>query len=65
MITVCYLKKFVNGNLKGLTYPTVVTFDRLETAEEFADILEKHSIEPVKANFSSDYTCHNVTIVEE
>jgi len=65
MYKVKFLKYFVNGNLKGLSYDSSLTFFSLESTCRYVSFLHNHIIKPIKAIDSSDYTCHNARIERE
>ena len=60
MIKVLYTKNFVTGNLKGLTYPSVSSFQDLKHASEFISFLAQHTIVPVDSIDSSNYVVSRI-----
>ena len=55
MYTVTFTKRFVSGNLIGLTHRTDLEFPNAESAWEYYDFLTSHSKIPISSIDSSDY----------
>jgi hypothetical protein len=62
MFKVKFLKFFVNGTLKGLSFNTTLECPTLESAVEYTKFLLEHTKKPVIAYSSSHYTCHCIYI---
>lgn len=63
--TVKFKKRFIQGNLKGLEYPTSLDFSNLDLANWYADFLHAHTEKPVYSLDSSYYTCNSIEILKE
>lgn len=57
-----FMKYFVDGPLKGLTFDTTLGFNNLESAQQYAGFLIAHSEKPVFSADKAPYTCHVIRI---
>lgn len=62
LYTVKFSKWFVNGNLSGIMFDSLLTFPSLELACDYVNFCHAHRDKPVKSLDSSDYTMHMARI---
>ena len=62
MLVVKFMKYFVDGSLKRLTYETELPVANLTAATEYVKHCHEHVETPVKTDLGSSYTIHNARV---
>lgn len=63
--TVEFTKTFTDGNLKGISFPSSLSFPTLETAKEYVAFLNQHATVPYEVSKwagTGSWLCTNVGI---
>ncbi len=59
-----FSKRFVSGNLKGITIESELSMANLDSANDYIQFCNEHSEVPVVAFGGSDYTIFGARIVD-